>query len=478
MGIKDFGYAGLTPCGRTAESTNGTRFAVDRQSSVSLNEFDPAPRDLEGANLLITKVLEQSSDLERAAVQLNNIIAREPTNLNAHICLTAVLLSLGRDLEARGVLELGIRARPYTVSGSDTDCPAVLLLKGFENGRVKKIRVNQRRKISRNGGNFNARYLLDRDRVKIITFFVAHGNLLTTTDLPKFDIIVNSIADADRERNALFTAEEFISRHPDVPVINLPRRVLDTTRDATYARLGDIDGIVVPRIERVDLQDADEIHEQVERIRSAGHALPLLVRMPGHHTGRTLERVDEWKALGDYIGRYRPAQMYVTDYVECPAPVPTGADSSHQWYRRMRLFSINGRLMPATCHFSDHWNVHSHNRDTCMLYNHWMVEEEKAFLRYARHYIGAAAYRGLEQLAERVGLDFFGIDFTLQPDGTALIYEVNAQMRHSFDYVDRYPHLRVPLERISEAFQQMIIDRAGTPGWPAPANESSCRVRG
>jgi len=57
------------------------------------------------------------------------------------------------------------------------------------------------------------------------------------------------------------------------------------------------------------------------------------------------------------------------------------------------------------------------------------IAEEEAFLTDPRAAIGERATAALETAAQRIGLDYFGIDFALDHNGNALFFEANATMR-------------------------------------------------
>ena len=62
-------------------------------------------------------------------------------------------------------------------------------------------------------------------------------------------------------------------------------------------------------------------------------------------------------------------------------------------------------------------------------------------------------------IAEATGLEFFGIDFTIDNNGKVFIYELNASMRHSFDHAKNFPY-KMPYDKnTSAAFERMVLSR-------------------
>jgi hypothetical protein len=89
-------------------------------------------------------------------------------------------------------------------------------------------------------------------------------------------------------------------------------------------------------------------------------------------------------------------------------------------------------------------------------------EEERRFLDAMPEVLGPRALAALEGLAERMGLDYAGVDFGLRADGSVLLFEANATMvivppppDPVWDY--RRPAISVALE----AARRLVLTRAG-----------------
>ena len=111
---------------------------------------------------------------------------------------------------------------------------------------------------------------------------------------------------------------------------------------------------------------------------------------------------------------------------------------------------VGGRPFPVHLAIGDHWLSH-YFRTSMADRPDWRAEEAR-FLADAPAYLGPAAWRALGEVAARVGLDFFGIDGAIGPDGRLVVFECNASMlvRH----VDRpamFEYKRGPAERIRDA---------------------------
>ena len=70
----------------------------------------------------------------------------------------------------------------------------------------------------------------------------------------------------------------------------------------------------------------------------------------------------------------------------------------------------------------------------------------------------------LGPLAERVGLDYFGIDCGETPEGELLIFEADvAMIVHAMDPPDLFPYKRPQMRKVFDAFRAMLARVAERP---------------
>ena len=71
--------------------------------------------------------------------------------------------------------------------------------------------------------------------------------------------------------------------------------------------------------------------------------------------------------------------------------------------------------------------------------------------------LGPRAMAGLAHVAQALGLDYAGVDFALDADGTLLLFEANATMLVHPEAPDGpLAHKNPHIERIFEAFRAML----------------------
>ena len=397
--------------------------------------------------------LIRADDLERAANIFERAIELEPANLQPYFNLSAIQKSRGKESNARRTLRAGIKRNPITISTCQTELRArILRLRGVQNAyyTLGQSRKGQH-KLKLRGGNFSSRYFWDASEYTTISYLVLNNNLLQPNRIPKFDVVINTIADPDVELQSLQTAAKFLELNPELSVINDPARVMDTTRDNNYRRLLGMDGIQMGKTIRVPAENSNK-YDLTQLLEEHKFEFPVLIRETGTHTGRTFMKCDNLEEFVTAAEELADTEVYLIQFIE--------NFFRQKYHRKMRFFSIDGKLYPVVLHIDATWNVHGSNRKTLMAEHDWMMAEEKSFMADPQAYLGEEVYLRMEKLADLVGLDFFGIDFNVTESGDILIFEMNPAMRHAFDHADNFEYLRPHMERVTNAFRAMIDSRA------------------
>jgi hypothetical protein len=110
---------------------------------------------------------------------------------------------------------------------------------------------------------------------------------------------------------------------------------------------------------------------------------------------------------------------------------------------------------------SQHWMIHYLNagmRES----SEKRTEEARFMAEFDRDFAQRHA-RAFEALAERVGLDYFGIDCGETPEGELLNFEADvAMIVHAMDPPDLFPYKRPQMRKVFDAFQAMLARATGT----------------
>ncbi len=84
-----------------------------------------------------------------------------------------------------------------------------------------------------------------------------------------------------------------------------------------------------------------------------------------------------------------------------------------------------------------------------------MQREEAAFLADPTAVFAPQHFAALRAIRQAVGLDFFGIDCAIGPDGRLVVFEVNASMLVHEDNA-AFPYKAPAVDRIKHAFDAML----------------------
>ncbi len=222
---------------------------------------------------------------------------------------------------------------------------------------------------------------------------------------------VNFLADADLYPRALQQAQAFV-RGMDTPCFNPPEAVLGTTRDRVHQQLKNTPGVQMPVTVRAR---ASRLVELQAAMADAGIEYPVLVRMAGDHGGVSTAQVrdaNDWEAINPLPWGGR--DVYLTQFVDY-----RDADGR---YRKTRLVVVGDTVHTRHLIVSAGWMVHRKERLP------GTEDEERDWLEgFAVRTLPRIA-PAVREIARGIGLDYFGIDCSLRPDGSLLIFEANACM--------------------------------------------------
>jgi hypothetical protein len=338
----------------------------------------------------LANVLMESAERPAAKRHFLAALELDPTFAPAHQGLALILADEG-DAEGaashrdRGFGGKAVLRKPFRGTGT---APSVLLL------------------VSALGGNIPTEGWLNDRRYDVTAVYADYFDL--SAELPAHDLVFNAIGDADLCRDVLPAARAICAR-TDKPVLNRPAKVIPTGRADTAINLGTIPHVRTPAVRKL----AANAIRAMEDI-----AYPILLRRPGYHTGQHFHRVETRIALISALDQLGDGDLLVIDYMDA-----RGADGMA---RKYRVMFIDGELYPLHLAISHDWKVHYFT--AAMADDAAFRAEESRFLNDPAAVIGADGMAALAAIADRLGLDYAGIDFGLAADGTILVFEVNATM--------------------------------------------------
>jgi hypothetical protein len=395
--------------------------------------------------------------LQEASLEFAKVAVADQSHPSSHKGLAAIANYFGHPRRGRRIMPDFYEREPIELDPYGSDLPkeqrppAILQVRGFDKTRIMLgARSDGTVSTKLRGGHFTTKFLLLDPPFQVHRFTISRDNILRPDILPPHALILNTIADADVEGSSLRSLGAYLEQHPETTIINRPDRVADTARDRNAERLAGIDGLTFLRTERIRFENAspDKVARIIDELE---FAFPFLIRRVGTQTGRSFARIRNRQDLDDYVKERLNGTYFVINYRKILW--------EGRLFRKLRLFHIDGEFFPVVCHLDEVWNVHGGNRKTIMRGDEVLMAEEKSFLKDWKSYVGAANVQRIETVAERTSLEFFGMDFTIDSDGSLFIYELNPAMRHSFDHARNFPYKLPHDKAISNAFQAMILKR-------------------
>ncbi|TAL03774.1 MAG: tetratricopeptide repeat protein [Rhodospirillaceae bacterium] len=264
------------------------------------------------------------------------------------------------------------------------------------------------------------------------------------------DVVVNQIAEEDISHRILPQAIHLID-NLERPVINHPRKILGTSREQISQRLSGMPRCRVPKTIRCP---GAALMAAAWPATLAEFSFPLLLRTCGTHGGDEFGLVAAPEAVAELVARQPGADYYLIEYIPY--------ESADGYFRKYRFIFVDGQILPYHLAIGDRWKVHHYRTD--MANQAWMREEEEAFVRDPAVVFSADHFESLRQIQSAIGLDYFGIDCSLDRNGDLVVFEVNATMLvHGetgiFAYKEPY------ITRIKDAFDAMLTKAVQNKGF-------------
>jgi hypothetical protein len=257
--------------------------------------------------------------------------------------------------------------------------------------------------------------------------------------LPCHDAVFIAVGESQAAQPVLRALEPFVEA-ARVPVINRPGPI---------ARLGRVDfaatfaGARFCRVPAVACMTREEYA-------GAGFPLPHVVRPRDSHAGTDLMRIDDDAGRQAYLDAVAASELYVSEYVDYR--------STDGYFRKYRIIFVDGEPYPFHLAISPRWMVHYYN--AAMTEHRWMRDEEHAFLaRMGELFCGDLA-GGLREVADRLALDYVGIDCAIDRDATLVLFEAdNALIVHLLDDPGLFGYKHEYVPRLFTAIDAMVRRR-------------------
>jgi glutathione synthase/RimK-type ligase-like ATP-grasp enzyme len=398
----------------------------------------PADQPLGIAKL--SKLAFDGVDLTPLHSQLVTKYIFEPDNAAALIDLSTIEQLFGNDRD--GVARQGeaLMLRQVFHSPCSTAKPALRLLALAAPGDV--------------GNNTPLEFLLEGSDIALSTLYIVPGRPLPDP-LPEHDLAIVAACEADGNRAVLAEIERLLPSWPK-PVLNHPEQIASLARERLHSLLKNVRGLVMPATVRIDRTTLSEI--AVGRADLTAHlpdgGFPLVVRPLDSHAGRGLQKLDDAPALTRYLAERQERGFSISRFVDYRSP--------DGLFRKYRIVFIGGK--PYACHMAiaDQWMLYYLNAG--MAESTAKKIEEERFMTGFDHEFAKRHHAALAGIAERVDLDYFGIDCAQTAEGSLLLFEADvAMIVHLMDSPTIFPYKVTQIRRLFADFAAILKDCAGRP---------------
>lgn len=295
-------------------------------------------------------------------------------------------------------------------------------------------------------------FLLEGSDIDLLTLYVGPDHP-PPDPLPDHDVAFLAIGESEANLASLHDLETASAHWPKSLVNGRPARIAALTRDGVCALLRDADAVVAPPTVRASRDALARIGQDADALQGLlpGAAFPIIARPVDSHAGAGLEKLDDSSAMTAYLAGQTTDDFYISPFVDYAGP--------DGLFRKQRIALIEGR--PFICHMaiSPRWMVHYLNAD--MLENAGNRAEEARFMATFDEDFARRHRVALEQIHQRIGLDYFAIDCAETKDGRLLLFEADvAMIVHAMDPPELFAYKQPQMRKVFDAFQAMLRRRA------------------
>lgn len=374
----------------------------------------------------LAQALYEAGDTAEAIAEHRRVLALDPRNVPSNLALYELLQIAGDRVLALAHQRLALEEQRLFSHVAPREARAILLLYAPGDWQA----------------NIPVDFLLDGETTTVHKLYLLDERYLTRDAgrVPRYDVVWNAIAESPDAISYLELAAR-VAESQEKPALNSPVKVIATSR----LRLPDTLRHTEAHVPHV----REARGEDIER-GETGIAFPIITRPAGSHAGMGLARLTSASECSPYV-KDNPAQAYyVSPFIDY--------SNDDGMFRKYRIVFVDGKPYPVHLAISPNWMIHYYNAP--MAENQWMRDEEATFLADLQAVFNGTRYATLEAIANAVGLEYFGIDCSIDRDGRVLVFEADpAMLVHTSDPPDLYPYKKQYIPRIYRAIEEMLDRR-------------------
>jgi glutathione synthase/RimK-type ligase-like ATP-grasp enzyme len=376
-------------------------------------------------------------DLKPLGTSLIEQSTRRPDDAHAMMNLATVLQLTGnRDLALAMQAQALQLQQIYRVPAS-TPAPGIRLLALMAPGDLM--------------ANTPLEFLIEESDIQLDMLYLTPG-MEGLSELPDHDVMFVAIGESDENRPLLEQLAAVVSEWPR-PVLNMPDRIANLSRDRACALLQDAPGVAMPRSMRVSRDALEGVAAANMPLHQILHdaEFPIILRPVGSHAGHGLDKIDSVEHVARYLENHQNAEFYIARFVDYRS-----ADGQ---FRKYRIILIDGKPYVSHMAISSHWMIHYLNAG--MTESQEKRDEEARFMAGFDNDFAVRHAQAFQSISERLGLDYVGLDCGEAVDGKLLIFEADSDMIvHAMDPVDMFPYKQPQMRKLFAAFRKMLVDVA------------------
>jgi hypothetical protein len=342
----------------------------------------------------------------------------DPELVSAHANLSAILRDQGHWDEAQQHRDLAYGKQCLFITHSPNPLRTVLMLLDAGKANVPFTR------------------LFPLESNSLIEWMIEYATPDQYRQLPDYDLVFNAIGDPDVIHVTAQPVADFL-KHCTKPVLNSPEAVARTPRHLMSQLFDGMPGLVIPAVWRVEQND--------DWFANPDFQFPALARPLASHGGEGVFLVQNADELAK-VPVDRSGSIYLCAYYDYR--------SADGYFRKYRIIFVERKPYPYHMAISENWMVHYGTADMIVP---WKLLEEERFLQDPAYVLGAKGMALIEAIGQRLDLDYGGIDFSILPDGSLLLFEANATMLvHLEEENDALKFKNPHIQKIFDAFSELL----------------------
>ncbi len=296
------------------------------------------------------------------------------------------------------------------------------------------------------GANLPIEFLLENRDVALVVLYLLPGETVPET-LPEHDVVIVATDVSDANRLLLEQIGHRLQAWPH-PVVNRPDRLPPLMRERLFRVLEGIAGVVVPPTLRVPRAELERLAGGMAAAELGyGMAMPLIARPAGSHGGHGLTRFETAANIAAYLADERADEFYLSPFIEYGDLRGT--------YRKYRIMFVDGQAFPCHMAIGGEWKLWYYNAH--MEASAEKRAEEEAFMAGFERGFGRRHQAALAAVAERIHLDYWGIDCAETAAGELLLFEGSTCMvAHAMDPPQMFPYKEPAMRNLFAAFEEML----------------------